>query len=179
MKKSNIALIGFRATGKTAVGRILAEKLQRSFIDMDERLTETFGCEIKDWVREHGWESFRNAESDLLGTLAGSEGLVIATGGGVAVRPSNRETLKNAFWNVWLKASADTIRARLEGDPKTESNRPPLTALPPMEEIEHLLTERGPFYRDAADLELETEAATAEELAEKIREWVRERLGES
>lgn len=169
MRKVNISLIGFRATGKSTVGKILAEGLGWRFIDMDELLSESFGMNISDWVRDHGWEPFREAESQLLETLAGQEGIVLATGGGAILRPTNRETLKKRFFNVWLRASAAVLFQRLAGDPKTHSNRPALTSLSLRDEIESALREREQFYEETADLEMDTEESTAAELALSIR----------
>ena len=161
MRKANISLIGFRATGKSTVGRILAEELACPFIDMDERLTLSFGREIRDWVRESGWESFRRAESDLLRTLALREGIVVATGGGIVLEKSNREILKEHFYNVWLTASPELLFRRLTADPRTLSDRPALTPLSLREEISHTLRERHAHYEETADLTVDTERSTA------------------
>lgn len=172
MRKANISLIGFRATGKSTVGRILAEELRWPFFDMDQRLAESFGGEIKDWVREHGWESFRRAESDLLQALALRERIVVATGGGVILEMANRETLKKRFYNVWLTASPELLFRRLTADPKTQSDRPALTSLSLLEEIIQTLRERHAHYEAAADLVMDTERTTAAELAAAIRKTV-------
>ena len=70
MRQRNIALIGFRATGKSTVGQILARKLGREFVDMDQRLTSEAGRDIATWVKQDGWDSFRRSESGLLGTIS-------------------------------------------------------------------------------------------------------------
>lgn len=178
MRKANISLIGFRATGKTTVGKILADRLGWRFIDMDDLLSESFGMNISDWVRDHGWESFREAESQLLETLAGQERIVLATGGGAILRATNRETLKRRFFNVWLKASAAVLFHRLAGDPKTDFSRPALTSLCLRDEIESTLRERERFYEETADLEMDTEESTAAELALSIQA-VMERKGDT
>ena len=87
-EKTRIALIGFRASGKSLVGKLLAEELNLSFVDMDERLVASFGRGIDQWVQAHGWESFRQAESELLEELSREQGLVVATGGGVVLSAS-------------------------------------------------------------------------------------------
>jgi len=157
MKERNIALIGFRATGKTAVGKILAQQLGRIFVDMDQYLTASAGREIACWVRLEGWESFRKAESELLETMNTRIGLVVATGGGVILAPENRRLLKDSFFSVWLEASAETIHSRIVSDPQSCSTRPPLSELPLQDEIRKLLSEREPFYRETADLGVNTE----------------------
>ena len=75
----NIALVGFRATGKSTLGRILAEKLGYTFVDMDEELVTRFGTDIHNWVQEHGWEAFRDAEAQLFAELAGHLRQIVAT----------------------------------------------------------------------------------------------------
>ena len=168
MEGRNIALIGFRATGKTEVGKALGEKLGRVFMDMDRHLQACAGRDIACWVRSDGWESFRRAESELLGALGEKRGLVVATGGGVVCDPANREILKNKFFTVWLTATSGTIISRMRGDLQSGSTRPPLTDLPMMEEIEKLLDERARFYSQSADLVLETDGAEIEGLVNRI-----------
>ena len=165
---SNIALIGFRATGKTTIGRALATRLGWAFVDMDEQLTATLGTDIQTWVRQHGWDAFREAETLLLDKLANGERQVVATGGGVILQPVNRERLRQCFLVVWLQASAATIEARLAQDPKTTSQRPPLTDLSWQDEITQLLAERTPLYAATAHLALDTEGRETIALVESI-----------
>jgi shikimate kinase len=152
MTAKRIALVGFRATGKSCVGQVLARQLQWTFVDMDEALTAAFGQSIDAWVQAHGWEAFRQAEARLLRQLARQSRLVVATGGGVVIGAANRGQLKEHFFVVWLQASAQSIHTRLRQDPKTAAQRPPLTGLPLQQEITTLLREREPWYREVADL---------------------------
>lgn len=172
MEKRNIALIGFRATGKSTVGRILAMELGRTFIDMDRHLTETFGRDIQCWVRTHGWESFRDEESRLLKALAGGSNLVVATGGGVILDPANREILRSHFAVIWLTASMETILDRLARDPNTVHDRPPLTDLSLAREVEQLLEERSTLYARAADLTLSTDVLPLQEVVSAITQYM-------
>ncbi|HOV88073.1 MAG TPA: shikimate kinase [Syntrophobacteraceae bacterium] len=172
MSLGNIALIGFRTTGKTRVGRILARKLARTFVDMDDFLTQSFGTTIDCWVRRHGWKSFREQESELLSRLAEMDGVVVATGGGVVLNRDNREILKRAFQVVWLKASADTIESRMLADPVSVTQRPPLSSLPLREEIETLLRERTPLYAAAARISVDTDLLCEEGVVERILDLV-------
>jgi shikimate kinase len=169
MKERNIALIGFRATGKTAVGKILAQRSGLIFIDMDQHLTASAGREIACWVKLEGWNSFRQAESELLKTLGTRGGLVVATGGGVIIAPENRHVLKQNFFSVWLKASAETIHSRIISDPLSCSTRPPLSDLTLEDEISKLLSEREAFYSETADIEIDTEGKTMSEVASEIK----------
>lgn len=172
MPKQNIALIGFRATGKSLVGALLAQQLAWRFVDMDESLTSSFAMDIDRWVRSHGWQAFREAESRLLHDLAEQENLVVATGGGVVLEAQNRKLLKDSFWVFWLEASPETVYLRLVQDEKTAATRPPLTELPLREEIEHLLAERAPLYEAVSDLRLVTDAVSASQLSTNIRAYL-------
>lgn len=168
-RQHSIALIGFRATGKSLIGELLAKELGMEFVDMDERLMASLGQDINTWVANHGWESFREAESELLLSLARKKGLVLATGGGVILRPANRRALREHFLVVWLKASPDVIQARLAQDPKTSANRPPLTDLSLREEITGVLEERLPLYQETADMDLGTEGLSPSDVVVAIR----------
>ncbi|HYA43782.1 MAG TPA: shikimate kinase [Syntrophobacteraceae bacterium] len=168
MKHRSIALIGFRATGKTTVGKILAQKLYRTFIDMDMCLISKAGRDIAAWVGQEGWDSFRRAESALLEVICLQKRLVVATGGGIILDPQNREALRKNFFTAWLKADPHTIHRRLSSDPRSPQMRPALCELPILEEIEKVLSEREPLYTLVADIEIDTEGKEAIRIAEEI-----------
>ena len=180
MRKHSIALIGFRATGKSLIGRLLAEALGMELVDMDEELVARLGQDINTWVGKHGWESFREAESELLTALSRRKNLVLATGGGIVLRADNRKMLKDGFLVVWLKASPETIHSRLVLDPKTSSNRPPLTGLSLEEEIRRVSEERFPLYMETADLDLVTEERPLPDLVSVVQAvWANENEDQS
>ncbi len=156
-QNKSIALIGYRATGKTFLGRILARALRLPFVDMDQELTRILGTSIQEWVSAFGWESFRQAESELLGALARKPPMVVATGGGVVLSASNRLILRRHFHVIWLQASFETICRRLGDDPATASQRPALTRLTPEEEIRSLLASRLPLYTEVAHFTLSSD----------------------
>ncbi len=168
MRHRNIALIGFRATGKSTVGEILAGDLGMEFVDMDKRLTSEAGRDIAAWVKQDGWHSFRKAESDLLGLIGLRKGLVVATGGGIVLDAQNRRVLREDFFTVWLKATPETIYARLSSDPGSPETRPPLSQLPMKEEISKVLCEREPLYAQVALIEIDTEGKQAILIAREI-----------
>lgn len=170
MEKHGIALVGFRGVGKSTVGRLLAARTGWSFLDMDALLVESFGRDISEWVGEHGWDAFREEESKLLATLALRKNLVLATGGGVILRCENREALKKNLFVAWLHATPETTLARLREDPQSPGLRPALTSLPLKEEIERVLIERLPLYRESADQEFPTDDASPDELATLIHD---------
>lgn len=157
MRKSKIALIGFRATGKSVVGRLLAEKLSWCFVDMDDHLVAGMGMSIDAWVRLHGWPSFRREETRVLRELARRDRVVLATGGGVVLAPENRELLHAEFQVIWLKVPKETIISRIRGDERSAAYRPPLTELDLEREVEFILRERLPLYEAAANLTIEVD----------------------
>jgi shikimate kinase len=169
LEKSKLALIGFRASGKSRVGKLLARELDLSFVDMDERLVASFGKSIDQWVQSEGWESFRKAESELLERLAREQGLVVSTGGGVVLSAHNRNLLKEHFFVIWLKASPETTHLRMLSDPHTGTNRPAFTTLPLREEIENILAERRVFYEETAHITLETDDTLPAQLVSLVQ----------
>jgi shikimate kinase len=162
--KSKIALIGFRATGKSLVGQLLARRLGWSFVDMDDQIVNALGMSIDAWVKLNGWESFRHQESLVLASLAQQSHLVVATGGGVILDAGNRALLQKEFHVVWLQADRQTILSRILGDTRTAAYRPPLTELPLESEIETVLSERIPLYRETAHHCVEVDRLPPEEI---------------
>ena len=168
MRERNIALIGFRATGKSTVGKILARRLGKQFLDMDQRLTSEAGRSIATWVKQDGWDSFRRAESGLLRLISLQKDLVVATGGGVVLDAQSRRVLRESFFTVWLKATPETIYARLSSDPGSTQTRPSLSELPMKEEIEEVLFQREPLYSEVAGIEIDTEGKPTNLIADEI-----------
>ncbi len=163
-----VILTGFRATGKSVVGRHLAEMLGYGFLDTDTRLSQQFGTGIAEFVAHHGWQRFRRAEEDLLRELAGKKRLVVATGGGSILHTEAWQRLRRHGTVVWLQASRETILARLEKDRKTARQRPPLTGMERAAEVDALLAERIPLYRAGSDLRVQVEGRDPRALAEHI-----------
>jgi shikimate kinase len=153
----NLFLIGYRCTGKSTLGKILAAKLGLKFVDVDHRLTEEAGSEIETFVTKRGWEAFRQIEMDLITRVSQSDGQVIATGGGAATIPENVTTMRSNGSVIWLQASVDTIRQRMLADNTTSKGRPSLTGEGASEEIEQVITEREPLYKVAAHWCIQTD----------------------
>lgn len=161
----NIVLIGYRGTGKSTVGRALATKLGRAVVSTDQEIIRRAGRTIPEIVAGHGWEYFRDLESEVCKDLAGQNNLVIDTGGGAILRKRNVEVLKQNGLLFWLTASVGTIASRIGGD----TQRPSLTGTKSfVEEIEHVLSERTPSYQAAADHTLCTDARSVNQLVESI-----------
>jgi len=174
-----LILIGYRATGKTMLARLLGERLHMRAVDTDTLIEQKAGRTIVDIFTEFGEPAFRDYESQVIAELLLGEPLVVATGGGLPVQPANRELLQRAGEEgalrpatvVWLKASPETILRRMAGDPATERMRPQLTNLPPLDEIVSVLQARENIYREIADLEVDTDNASLPELADTITLW--------
>ncbi len=163
-----IVLVGYRATGKTSVGRHLARILGFQFVDLDAYLEAKVGKSIAEIVAEGGWKTFRQLEKEILKEMCKKENVVLALGGGAVMHEAEMETLARDSLVVWLTASPRTIAQRLHSDPKTASQRPSLTGQDPVKEIEEVLTRRLPLYRRFAHLVCNTEKANPEEVAREI-----------
>jgi shikimate kinase len=161
----NIVLIGYRGTGKSSIGKILATQLARELVSTDKEIIRRAGRSIPNIVAEHGWEHFRDLESEVCRDLAGRDQIVIDTGGGVILRPQNVEVLKRNGRLFWLTASVKTIAARIGGD----TQRPSLTGTKSfVEEIEDVLLERTPSYQAAADHVISTDDRSIDQLVQTI-----------
>jgi shikimate kinase len=161
----NIVLIGYRGTGKSVVGELLARRLLMPYVGMDATIVARAGISIPEIVEQSGWPNFRDIESELARELAERDNIIIDTGGGVIERPENIEALQKNACIIWLKASVATIVARIQGN----SERPALTTGKTFtEEVAEVLERRTPLYASAAQYEIDTDASTPEQIADKI-----------
>lgn len=171
-----IWLIGFRGTGKTAVGRRLAAVTGLRFIDTDQCITEMEKKTIAEIFAERGEPHFRIAEQQVILRVATEEkNVVVAVGGGACGHEATVIAMRRSGPVVLLTASSDEIQRRLAGDPATAAQRPPLTDQEVRDEIVHLLHEREPDYRRAATLTIDTTFMTVEEVADAILKELRRR----
>jgi shikimate kinase len=162
-KKNNIVLCGFMATGRSSVGKKLAEIMGLEFVDLDAAIEAEEGLSIPRIFAERGEPAFRELESRMVERMMNRTGLVISTGGGTVVNPRNMETLKSRGVVVALTADIPTILRRAgSGD-----DRPLLQAEDREERIRELLLKRAPFYAQA-DMTIDTTSITIEEAALKI-----------
>lgn len=168
MSPSHLILIGARGTGKSTVGRALAARLGWAFVDADERIEADAGKSIAEIFSAEGEAGFRDREATVLAELCQREKHVLATGGGVVLRPANRELLKASGFVAWLTASPEAAFARLQADPTTASRRPKLTAQGGIEEVRTLMAARAPLYRECADFAIATGALSPEAVADAI-----------
>lgn len=164
-------LIGPRGSGKSTVGRALAGRLGWGFADADERLEAAAGRTIADIFAAEGEVGFRDREAATLAELAALTNHVVATGGGVVLRPANRDRLRAGFV-VWLTTSPEAAFARLQGDPTTAARRPNLTPKGGLEEVRTLIAAREPLYRECADFVIDTDRLSPDTVADAIlRAW--------
>jgi shikimate kinase len=161
----NIVLIGYRGTGKSAVGRLLAARLGRELLSTDAEIAKRSQRSIPEIVAQEGWEYFRDLESAVCRELADRAGLVIDTGGGAILRAQNVEMLKKNGSVFWLTASVETIAKRIGSD----NQRPSLTGSKSfVDEIQDVLRERTPKYQAAADHSIATDNRSINQLVETI-----------
>jgi shikimate kinase len=160
-------LIGYRGTGKTTVGRLLAERVGWKFIDADVVLESVAGKSIKDIFAAEGEAGFRDREGQNLRELSARTQCIIATGGGIVLRDENSRILNDTGFVVWLTAPVEEIAVRIAADPSTSDRRPNLTVGGAVE-IADLLEQREPLYRACADLEIDTSGRSPEFVVERI-----------
>ncbi|NUO08801.1 MAG: shikimate kinase [Candidatus Brocadia sp.] len=164
----NIILIGFRGTGKTTIGKILAQRLGKEFIDTDEYLEQKQGKTIKDIFAEGGEKLFREIEAQIVAEVCLVDDRVIATGGGVILREENVRRLRKNGIIIFLDADVDTLHKRIHEDAQTQRKRPNLTNLSAYEEIKYLLASRRPLYDRVADFVINTTRLSKKDTASKI-----------
>lgn len=161
----NIFLVGFMGAGKTTVGRVLADRLGYRYCDADKTVEMQSGKTITEIFAEHGEEHFRDLESSTLESLSRKEKQIIATGGGVMMRDYNRDVMKRAGVTVYLRAPVDVIWQRV----KHSRSRPLLQVNDPLGTIRELLEKRTPYY-EMADIIVDTEKLSVEDVADEIIE---------
>ncbi|SNT04599.1 shikimate kinase [Noviherbaspirillum humi] len=150
--------------GKTTVGRALAKKLNKRFIDTDHEIEARTGASIPLIFEIEGEANFRQREADIIQELTAQPDLVLATGGGAVLRPENRACLKERGTVIYLRASISSILQRTSHD----KNRPLLQTADPRGKLEQLAREREPLYREVADFVIETGRPNVQSLVNMI-----------
>jgi shikimate kinase len=165
-----IVLIGFMATGKTTVGRLVADELHRRFLDLDQLIEESAGQKIPDLFRSQGEPAFRRVEAQALQQALSQDEVVVATGGGAACRDDNLKLMLARAFVVALSAPPAEVLKRTGG----ASGRPLLdSAADPMAEAQRLLAAREPFYA-RAHLRIDTVGKAPQDVAAEIVSAVRQ-----
>jgi len=163
---TNIILEGFMGSGKSTVSELISDKLELELIDTDEAIEEAEGRKISEIFEQDGEEAFRDMETGLMEMVI-SEHMretVISLGGGLPVREENRELLKKVGKVVYLRTAPETVYDRLKGD----DTRPLLKSEDPLTRIKELQDERGKIYEEAADIIVDTDGKSPEEVANEI-----------
>jgi len=167
----NIYLIGARASGKTTLGRRLAARLRRPFVDTDVRVRLRTGKTVAELVDAGGWEAFREAEGVALAEVAAFSGQVVSCGGGIILREDNCELLAGGIV-LYLKAPAEVLAQRLENNPLA-AQRPSLTGGGVVDEVRQVLAQRGALYLSCAHAVLPADAPLPELLELALAEILR------
>lgn len=149
--QGNVYLVGMMGAGKTTIGRRLAARLAREFVDLDQWIETITGASIPTIFEIEGESGFRLREAQALALLAQRQGLVVATGGGAVLDPMNRARMQGSGLVVYLIASPELLFARTRHD----RNRPLLQVADPLARIRRLAAWRDPLYREIADLIVE------------------------
>ena len=161
----NVVLIGYRGTGKSTVGKIVAARLGRTMVSTDAEIVKRAGQSIPEIVAQHGWDYFRDLESQVCRDLSDGDGLVIDTGGGAILRSENVQRLKQHGTVFWLTASVEAITKRIGRD----TQRPSLTGTKSfIDEVQEVLRERTPKYQAAADHVIATDGRPVVQIADEI-----------
>lgn len=169
---NNIVLIGFMGSGKTTLGQWMSQMVHMDFIDTDEYIEKKTGKKISDIFANEGEEYFRSLETQALSDLMGRRETVISVGGGLPVRECNRKLMRKLGVVVYLRADKDTLIERLQGD----TTRPLLAGDNLGHKIDMLMEARKDIYLDAADVVIDTDGRSLEEIYNELEDKIVEHI---
>jgi shikimate kinase len=152
MHAGNLFLVGMMGAGKTTIGRLLARRMKRAFLDSDQEIEQRCGVPVPVIFDIEGEPGFRAREAQVIADLTAREGLVLATGGGAVLDAESRKRLATRGTVVYLHAAPADLYERVRHD----RNRPLLATADPLAKLESLYAERDPLYREIADLVVDT-----------------------
>ena len=167
-----IVLVGMMGAGKTTVGRRLATRLGRHFVDSDEEVEKAAGMTIEDIFAAHGEADFRAGEVRVIARLLKDADLVLGTGGGAFVNTETRALVKSAAVSVWIKADFDLLFQRVQ----RRSNRPLLKTANPRQTLQDLIDKRYPIYAEA-DVTVTSKDVPQDQVATEVIDAVLAHLG--
>jgi len=167
----NIYLVGLMGAGKTTIGRSLAKRLGLTFVDSDREIEARTGVSIPTVFEIEGEEGFRKREAQVIADLSMASGQIVATGGGVVLRPENRAAMASSGFVIYLNVPPYTLWERTRND----RNRPLLQVEDPLAKLKELYVQRDPFYREVADLVIDGGRTNTHSLLQLIVEKVEER----
>jgi shikimate kinase len=151
-------------SGKSAVGKATAKRLALSYADCDQAIERRVGCSIAEFFARSGEDAFRDLESDMLATLVDDPRSVLATGGGVVLRLSNRELLRTRTRCVYLRASFELLWERLRNDRR----RPLLQVADPRARLRQMHAERASLYEEVAHVVIDTDGRPFSRIVDEV-----------
>ena len=161
-----VVLIGYRGSGKSAVGKTMAHQLGLAFVDADMEIENRAGRSISTIFAEGGEEEFRRLEREVIAELSNGDAVIIAAGGGAVLDPETRmQWIQAGTTVIWLTATPEELAHRIAADTTTGDRRPALTSDGVLEEITTVLAQRLDLYRDCQTLTIDTTGRTIEEVA--------------
>lgn len=152
-------------TGKSTLGKILAQELKKKFYDLDEMIEREAGIVIPEIFKQEGERGFRKRETEIIQSLSDYGDFVLATGGGAVLSEVNQCTLKELGWIVWLMADPHELMTRMEVQ---DGKRPLLAVENPLEVIENIYQKRKSIYNNSADFMIDTTGKTVTEMVRSI-----------
>jgi shikimate kinase len=164
----SVILIGYRGTGKSSVGKRLAERLRMPFYDTDDLVEAAAGRSIGEIVAEGGWVCFREREKEVIRKLARRQKGVVATGGGAVMDEENADVLKQNGTLIWLEADVETIVQRIRDDSQSREKRPSLLGNELFQETLLMLEQRVPAYRRLAEFSVNTTLMGIDDVVNEI-----------
>ena len=178
MRGKLITLEGIDGSGKSTVGRKLAETLELKFVDIDDLIEERQGVSIGDLVNSHGWGHFRKLERNMIEEISKEDHLIIAPGGGAVLDTENVKALRKNGFIIWLRADKQTLLKRLSQDPGTNSRRPTLTGKGTSEEFKEVMSLREPIYEQASEIQIDTSTMDVDAVVENVLTVLRDKVRE-
>jgi shikimate kinase len=171
---NQIILIGYRGSGKSSVGKLLAQQLKWAWCDSDDEIEAGIDVSIADVFAQQGESHFRDLETAAIERLmdaSDADGQVISLGGGAPMQPRNRELWKDRATCVYLKGSARTLYQRISSDESSENRRPDLTDEGGLAEVQKMLDLRSATYQLCADLIVDVDDRTPTEIVDQIEKY--------
>lgn len=167
----NLYLIGYRASGKSTVAPLLANRLSLACIDTDRLIEAELSEPISSYFASHGEPAFRQIESRIVMDVSSRSHQVVSLGGGAVLAPANQEAIRRSGKVVWLECPPGILAERLKKDQTQGAYRPSLTGLGVTQEIESVLKQREGVYRELADLVIDAGAKSPDQIALEIMGW--------
>ncbi len=167
----NLYLIGYRGSGKSTVAPLIAQLLDREWLDSDQQIELLTGCPVSEIFQQYDESTFRQWETTVVEALSKRDGLIVSLGGGAVLAKYNRELLSQSGRTVWLTASPAELWQRISQDQASQTLRPNLTDLDGMAEVVHVLAQRREIYEACADYTVDTSGLSPKQVAEQIANW--------